>query len=342
MSNIRNINEEDFFSIKANEEKIKFLLRYAILAPSTHNSQPWKFRIKGNECEVHKDLQKFLPEADIKGKNMHISLGCCIENLIIASKYFNIYRTVIYHIPRSSRDTLVATIEFKNLLGKYALNNDYLNSFLAIQERTTHRGTYKTRKIDKKILNKVIEDNSNNLVEIKIITNKNEIKKIAQYTQNSIKSLYSKKSFRKELSQWINHNFSSKKEGIPGYSLKLPSLVSLIFPLLLRYINISQLISLINYKSIISMSAICIICGKDEASSIWLEVGRVAERIMLQFTSQNINVYITVASVDTENTYKKIRNLINSKYSPQFLFGLGYSSSKKIFTPRIQVKNKII
>ena len=32
-------------------EKLKFLLRYAILAPSTHNSQPWLFHIRGDEIE---------------------------------------------------------------------------------------------------------------------------------------------------------------------------------------------------------------------------------------------------------------------------------------------------
>src|SRR5690606_3392640 len=33
-------------------EQLAFLLRYAVLAPSTHNTQPWRFRVDGPELEV--------------------------------------------------------------------------------------------------------------------------------------------------------------------------------------------------------------------------------------------------------------------------------------------------
>jgi len=37
------INEQDFPRGEDSTEKLKFLIRYAILAPSSHNTQPWKF-----------------------------------------------------------------------------------------------------------------------------------------------------------------------------------------------------------------------------------------------------------------------------------------------------------
>ena len=41
------IKESDYPAGAKPEEKLKFLLRYAILAPSSHNSQLWKFRDSG-------------------------------------------------------------------------------------------------------------------------------------------------------------------------------------------------------------------------------------------------------------------------------------------------------
>jgi len=41
-------------------EKMKFLLRYAILAPSSHNSQPWKFRIPDSEINIFADKDRWL------------------------------------------------------------------------------------------------------------------------------------------------------------------------------------------------------------------------------------------------------------------------------------------
>lgn len=46
------IKEENFPEMGEIEEKMRFLLNYAILAPSSHNTQPWKFSIKGNNIGV--------------------------------------------------------------------------------------------------------------------------------------------------------------------------------------------------------------------------------------------------------------------------------------------------
>ena len=39
------IKEGDFPRGGSMREKLEFLVRYAILAPSSHNAQPWKFRV---------------------------------------------------------------------------------------------------------------------------------------------------------------------------------------------------------------------------------------------------------------------------------------------------------
>ena len=49
------VNEEELPAKGESEDKLKFLLRYAILAPSSHNSQPWKFSVRGNEIRVYAD-----------------------------------------------------------------------------------------------------------------------------------------------------------------------------------------------------------------------------------------------------------------------------------------------
>ena len=45
------IKKEDFLHQGQLADKIRFVLGYAILAPSTHNSQPWLFKVKENSVE---------------------------------------------------------------------------------------------------------------------------------------------------------------------------------------------------------------------------------------------------------------------------------------------------
>lgn len=58
-------------------EKLHFLLRYAILAPSGHNSQPWLFKIVGNNniIEVYADRSRALPLVDPDERELIISCG---------------------------------------------------------------------------------------------------------------------------------------------------------------------------------------------------------------------------------------------------------------------------
>lgn len=51
------IRAEDFPRAGAMAEQAKFLLGYAMLAPSSHNTQPWKFAIgKDGSVDIYVDI----------------------------------------------------------------------------------------------------------------------------------------------------------------------------------------------------------------------------------------------------------------------------------------------
>ncbi|MEK7118016.1 MAG: hypothetical protein AAB869_00205 [Patescibacteria group bacterium] len=70
------------------QEQIEALLSFAVRAPSTHNTQPWLFRVTGNICELYADYSRKLPEGDKDGRCLFISLGACLEHLESAARYF--------------------------------------------------------------------------------------------------------------------------------------------------------------------------------------------------------------------------------------------------------------
>lgn len=58
------IDPADFPAAGGPMRQLKFLLDYAVLAPSGHNSQPWLFRIGDGWVEVHADRTRRLPVVD--------------------------------------------------------------------------------------------------------------------------------------------------------------------------------------------------------------------------------------------------------------------------------------
>ena len=107
---IRNINRDEFYKFSLPEDRIKFLLRYAILAPSTHNSQPWLLKIKKGSCQIYLNPSKRIVEADPIERDLYISFGCFLENLVIAGNYFGVFDRVEYFDKRN--DNLVAEVFF--------------------------------------------------------------------------------------------------------------------------------------------------------------------------------------------------------------------------------------
>ena len=90
------IDEADFYEIENREEQLRFLLRYAVLAPSSHNAQPWSFRITADGIEVFADFERRLPIADPGDRELLMSTGAAITNFRVAAAHFGFETTVFY------------------------------------------------------------------------------------------------------------------------------------------------------------------------------------------------------------------------------------------------------
>lgn len=68
------------------EPGVSEIIRHATLAANGHNTQPWMFRIRGDEIELAPDLSRRTPVVDSDDHHLFVSLGCAAENLTLAAK----------------------------------------------------------------------------------------------------------------------------------------------------------------------------------------------------------------------------------------------------------------
>jgi hypothetical protein len=59
-------------------------VRTAALAPSLHNSQPWRFRLVDGGVEVHADRTRQLEVLDPSGRELLVSVGAAVFTLRLA------------------------------------------------------------------------------------------------------------------------------------------------------------------------------------------------------------------------------------------------------------------
>lgn len=65
--------------------EMRDLLRFATLAPSGHNTQPWRFRLRADGVDVVPDPLRRTPVVDPDDHHLFVSLGAAAENLSLAA-----------------------------------------------------------------------------------------------------------------------------------------------------------------------------------------------------------------------------------------------------------------
>ncbi|HWO59710.1 MAG TPA: nitroreductase family protein [Umezawaea sp.] len=65
-------------------EDVHSVLETASLAPSVHNSQPWRFLVRSDRIELHADPDRTLPATDPDGREQRLSCGAALLTLRLA------------------------------------------------------------------------------------------------------------------------------------------------------------------------------------------------------------------------------------------------------------------
>lgn len=68
------VSDRAFPATGSIDEQLRFLLNYAILAPSKHNTQPWLFHVDHNRVELSADQTRVLSLVDANG---HSAIVVC-------------------------------------------------------------------------------------------------------------------------------------------------------------------------------------------------------------------------------------------------------------------------
>jgi hypothetical protein len=90
-------------------ELVRSMAQAARLAPSIHNSQPWKFSALPDGLAIHEDTTRSLPVVDPVGRLRAISCGAAVTNAALAVSMTGL-RPVVDVRPSVDAPTLIATV----------------------------------------------------------------------------------------------------------------------------------------------------------------------------------------------------------------------------------------
>ena len=131
--------------------ELDVVLRYAGLAPSVHNTQPWQFTANGDVIEVRADRDRQLAFLDPTGRQLHLSCGAAVEFARLAIRDTGQACTVEV-LPEPHDADLVARLlvgaQEPPTAGEAALAE-------AIPRRYTDRGPYDDRPVPSEVVDDI-------------------------------------------------------------------------------------------------------------------------------------------------------------------------------------------
>ncbi len=113
------------------------LVRAAVLAANAHNAQPWHFVVAPDRIDLFADPTRTLGTMDPLLREMHISLGCALENMMLTAPAAGLAATVTL-LPDPADPGHVARVDLLAGAGPVS------PLFATIPDRHTDRAAYDT------------------------------------------------------------------------------------------------------------------------------------------------------------------------------------------------------
>ncbi|HYX69893.1 MAG TPA: hypothetical protein VE825_12215, partial [Terriglobales bacterium] len=225
-----NVSELDFPSRGSDPQKLRFLLQYALLAPSGHNSQPWLFSLTDDAVELFADRQRSLPHADPEDRELIMSCGAALLFLRVTLHHFT-YTGGVECFPEPRDQNLLARIRLGGREVPSAENDEL---FHAIHKRRTNRQPFERWAVAQALVAKLESAAAEEDAWFRAVDEAEERGEIAKLVAEGDRAQMSNRAFRNELASWMRPNFSHSHDGIPGSGLGLGDLASYAGPLLVR------------------------------------------------------------------------------------------------------------
>lgn len=318
------------------QEQMMFLLNYAVLAPSGHNTQPWLFRVLPNCVDLYADRRRALPVVDPHDRELTLSCGAALGHLRVAMQHFGLVPAV-QPFPDTDQPDLLARIQ--STTG--TLDQALADLFAAIPDRHTCRQRYADRPLPPDQLatwQAAVEGEGAWLRLVQATTAKETL---ATLIARGDRQQAADPSFRRELAAWLHSNRSRSRDGVPGYAFGISDLASYMGPLLIRTFDWGQGQAAKDQELALGSPVLALLGTTADTPSDWLAAGQALARLVLLTTRAGVqhsylNQPIEVAALRQELTQK-----LDLPGYPQLLLRLGYGPPAR-HTPRRPVTEVLL
>jgi nitroreductase len=331
------ISETDFRGEANPRELLIRSVQYAILAPSTHNSQPWQFRVVGELLELYADRTRALAVVDHADRELVISCGAALFVLRVCLQNFGVEPAIELQ-PDGFDTDLLARVR----IGKPRIPTAQDHAlFQAITQRRTTRAPFEARELSdplQRSLASVVEQEGASLWTMRTPQQRAEL---ADLIAQADREQWSDPRVRRELAAWVHPNRRASRDGLPGYALGMGDLMSSTAPIIMRTFDLGGGIAARDREIAIGSPQLAVIGTAGDNSRDWLLAGQALMHLLLLATTEGVRASYLNQPIELPHLRWHLREMLVNELYPQLCLRLGYGPMVQP-TPRRAVEDVLI
>ncbi|WP_421045752.1 Acg family FMN-binding oxidoreductase [Paraburkholderia sp. A1RI-2L] len=311
---------------------MRFAARHATLAPSSHNSQPWRFVLGTDRVMLCADRLRALPVVDPYDRELIISCGAALFNLRVAIASLGMgYAITLF--PSSTDPDLLAEVR---LLRERTTAPELAALVGAIYERVTTRHPFSAEPVDATIEQHLMDAARAEGVEVACVSESEPRNAVAGLIAEADRQQFADPRFRRELAKWIHPRRTD--DGMPTYAAGLGGLLDFAKPLVasaIRTFDLGGGVAATHHDLAAgSPLLLCLATGVDNAQA-WLATGQALERVLLLATLHGLCASYLNQPIEVPELRPRLGALmgLEGQYFPQLLLRIGHGTPDAA-TPR--------
>jgi hypothetical protein len=304
----------------ADLEQAQVLRRAAVratLAPSVHNTQPWRLVISNGALEIHADWTRKLRVLDPTGRQLLTSCGCALFNARVALAAAG-YEAIVERSPDPTETGAVALVRLPNQpVGWLPLRR--LDA--VIELRQSNRRRFADEPVPRDLVETLVAAAAAEDAQLIEITKPEHRSATARLSQEADREENADPGYRAELRAWTSAD-PSRRDGVPATAVPHADAGSG-DDIPIRDFDTHGL-GWLPTKTASSMNQCLLLLGTvQDQPAAWLRAGEALERVLLEATLRGYVASLFTQVIEVPPTRQLLRRELSVAVNPHVLLRVG-------------------
>ena len=298
----------------------RWAVEQAAMAPSIHNTQPWRFRVVGGTFELYADTSRVLSACDPDGRELVVSCGAALLNLRLALRKIGFDARVTL-LPEPAEPRLLARVV---AIEAQPASPQERKAYAALLARRSHRGGFEERPLPPALLVALQRAATDEGAELVYVHDLGQRRRVLELARRAEAAMSGDERVRAEIAEWTPPPGSRRRDGVPATAYEaeprhddddLPA----------RDFDQGRGQGSLRPTAPVPAGVVAVLATVGDLQRDWLMAGQALERVLVTAAEQHVFAAVHSQLAEVSPLRNELRREFYDTGYPQLLLRLGFA-----------------